>query len=132
VALSAAGIAWFRGDPGWIVAAILRRRLRRLPLDPESLETFTRDYLASRERYRATLTRLAPLAWPLRVLSPYRFLPLGHPLRRLEDNVVSRYLLSTDFFQNGSNESRTPRYVGFHEPLDRPCANPFAQRPDPP
>ena len=39
--------------------------------------------------------------------------------------LVSTYLLSTDFFRNEMDESRVIRYVGLYDPYQRPCANPF-------
>jgi hypothetical protein len=51
---------------------------------------------------------------------------MGHPLRRLEDNIVTEYLLSTDFFFHDADESREVRYLSFYEPRLAPCRNPFA------
>ena len=130
VAVGASAWSWFRGDPEAIVLAILRRRVGFLEPPEEMLRTFASDYLVSRASYRGTLARLSLLAVPLRFASPYRALPMGNPLRRLEDNMVSQFLLSTDFFAKGADEDRTPRYVGFNDPAQRPCRNPFATRPD--
>lgn len=132
VAAGVAGWSWLRGDASWVVVAIVRRRLGFLGVGGESLDRFAQDYLDSRAEFRGTLTRLAFLALPLRWGSPYDLLSLGHPLRRLEDNVVSQFLQSTDFFENGADETRTPIYLGFHDPARRPCRNPFATRPDGP
>jgi hypothetical protein len=132
VAAGAVTWSWLRGDATWVVKAIVRRRLGFLAVGDETLERFATDYLESRAEFRGTLTRLAFLALPLRIGTPYGFLPLGHPLRRLEDNVVSQFLLSTDFFENGADPKRAPKYVGFADPTVRPCRNPFARRPDSP
>ena len=35
-----------------------------------------------------------------------------------------RFLLSTDFFQNGADESRFIRYASFYDPYVSPCWNP--------
>ena len=131
VAAGTAAWSWLRGDPAAIVIAVVRRRLGFLEPTAETLDAFARDYLDTRSRYRGTLAKLAFLAGPLRIYSPYDRLPMGHALRRLEDNVVSHFLLSTDFFEYGADESRAPLYVGFHDPSERPCRNPFARRPDP-
>ena len=39
--------------------------------------------------------------------------------------VPSRFLLSTDFFQNGADESRPVNYVAFHGAYTTPCYNPL-------
>ncbi|MDP6977789.1 MAG: hypothetical protein QF570_04190 [Myxococcota bacterium] len=38
----------------------------------------------------------------------------------------SRFLASTDFFQNGADESRALTYVSYYDPYVSPCYNPFA------
>jgi hypothetical protein len=44
-------------------------------------------------------------------------------------NLVPAYLLSTDFFLNGEDESRPPIFVAFYDPYVSPCYNPLAQLP---
>jgi len=50
-------------------------------------------------------------------------------VRRLRDGEVafplSHFLLSTDFFVNGADESRVVQYVAYHDKT-LPCSNPFA------
>ena len=45
--------------------------------------------------------------------------------RPLSPDVYTRYLLSTDFFKNGADESRLVSYIGFYDPAVTPCNNPF-------
>ncbi len=42
-------------------------------------------------------------------------------------NLVARYLLSTDFFPNGADESRPLDYVEFYDPYISPCYNPLVE-----
>jgi hypothetical protein len=44
-----------------------------------------------------------------------------------EPEVYERYLLSTDFFQHGADESRTPGYVTYYDPYLSPCWNPCVE-----
>lgn len=44
-----------------------------------------------------------------------------------EPEVFGRYLLSTDFFQHGADESRTLHYVAFYDPYVSPCWNPCVE-----
>lgn len=37
----------------------------------------------------------------------------------------TRFLASTDFFQNGADEARPLRYVAFYDPYVSSCYNPF-------
>ena len=40
--------------------------------------------------------------------------------------LVTAYLLSSDFFQNKMDEKRTIKYVGLYDPYSRPCSHPFS------
>jgi len=118
------------GDPRSVVVAILLRRLGFLRIDEEVFREFAGDYLRTRSEYEGRLSLLSIAALPLTRVTPYRLLPMGHPLRRLEDNVVTRFLMSTDFFQHGADEARPISYVGFYDPLRTPCRNFVARRRD--
>ncbi len=48
-------------------------------------------------------------------------------LTELDDDFFSRFLMSTDFFQNGGDESRDLQYVAIYGPSITPCYNPLAQ-----
>lgn len=41
--------------------------------------------------------------------------------------MFERFLLSTDFFLNGADESRTVRYLALHDPYVSPCWAPFGR-----
>jgi len=43
------------------------------------------------------------------------------------DDFYTRFLLSTDFFQNGGDESRTLSYVALYGPAITLCYNPLAR-----
>jgi hypothetical protein len=43
-------------------------------------------------------------------------------------SVYMRFLMSTDFFQHGADESRTIGYALFYEPTITPCYNPFTSQ----
>ena len=40
--------------------------------------------------------------------------------------LTQRFLMSTDFFQNGGREDRIIGYVALYDPYLTPCYNPFA------
>jgi hypothetical protein len=117
---------WRYGEPTKIIVAILRRRVGYLKHETGSFERFAREYIDFKAEHAAQLARLSVIALPYTYATLYRWLPMGHPLRRLEDNVVTQYLLSTDFFFHDADESREVRYLSFYEPHLAPCRNPFA------
>jgi hypothetical protein len=79
----------------------LKAHFDYLTLDPDGIALYFADYA----RYRGGVPR-------------YR--PLSH-------DVFTRYLLSTDFFRHGADESRVVRYVGLYDPDNAPCNNPLAR-----
>ncbi|HEX2341287.1 MAG TPA: hypothetical protein VHI98_12485 [Vicinamibacterales bacterium] len=79
----------------------LRAHFDYLELDPDSV----RSYFADCGRYRHGFSRRLPLA----------------------PDVYTNYLLSTDFFRHGGDESRRVRYVGYYDPAVTPCNNPLAR-----
>lgn len=113
------------GKPSKIIIAILKRRVGYLKTEAGSFERFAREYVSYKSEYARQLARLSVVALPFTYVTLYRWLPMGHPLRRLEDNVVTKYLLSTDFFLRGGDESREVKYLSFYEPQLAPCRNPF-------
>jgi hypothetical protein len=117
---------WRFGKPTKIIIAILKRRVGYLKTEARSFERFATEYVDYKREYVAQLARLSVIALPFTYVTLYRWLPMGHPLRRLEDNVVTKYLLSSDFFMHGADESRTVKYLSFYEPQHVPCRNPFA------
>ena len=123
--------AWFkhrRGDATDLVVAILKRRVGYLKTPPGSFEEFAKAYVEEKKDHRQTLRSLSVLALPLTYFTVYPMLPMGHGLRRLENTVVSIYLLSTDFFQHGADETRELHYVAYFNPERVACRHPFARR----
>lgn len=105
-----------------LIISVLHRRLGYLNLDEGSLNQFSTDFI---DDY-GTLGLQG------------RLLALGRPalglienvqedeVSRFEDRVVSKYLLSTDFFRNNADEALPVRYVVYYNPYKVACANPFA------
>ncbi|MFA0960568.1 hypothetical protein AB9P05_02050 [Roseivirga sp. BDSF3-8] len=53
-------------------------------------------------------------------------LPYEHKYLQMRDDLVGKFLLSTDFFINKMNTTRTVKYLGLYDPYSRPCTNPFS------
>jgi hypothetical protein len=100
-------VAWLVRRSGARLLAIvqspaqqLRTHFDYLDLDPAGVDR----YLDDCRRYQTNFSRWVPL----------------HP------DVHTRYLLSTDFFRHGADESRRVHYVGYFDPSVTPCNNPLA------
>jgi hypothetical protein len=132
-AVGAAGLgAWGLGRLGFQleVASILRRRLGFLKLDDGGIRAFAKD------QTRATFGKKIPTWNRLRYHLQSSVAPSFKRFHRsadtrsrmggFEDALVATYLLSSDFFWNRSDESRSVNYVAYYDPI-RPCSNPFAR-----
>jgi len=124
--LGAGGWRFFRAHDEDAILMVLRKRLDYLKLDPAGMQAFARD-LASRKLLSRTRLRLMMTFGPLYRrfdLNGQNFLAVA--IRHGEERIVSNYLLSSDFFINGADQSRIVQYLGFYDPLHA-CSNPFAQ-----
>jgi hypothetical protein len=107
----------------------IRRRLGFLRFDDAGLHAFAKDYIRTMLAKRPSWYR-----WK------YHFYTLFHkPVarwgmssdrrsrrERMEDNLATLFLLSSDFFVKGADESRVIQYLNFYDPL-RGCNSPFAR-----
>jgi hypothetical protein len=120
----ALGWRFFGGSEEDGVAVIVHKRLDYLKLDPAGVRQFSRDYAERRLISGAKLRAIAGAA------AAYQRLDfLAGIVRHGEDRIVTKYLLSSDFFRSGADESRTVHYLGFFDPL-RSCGNPWARAVD--
>jgi len=127
--LAALGFAGGRLGIEAEIAAGIRQRLGFLKLDEAGVHAFAVDQVNTLLAKRPTLNRLK-----------YHFLSTVAPsftryeratvkrsrLEQMMDTFASTYLLSTDFFSRGADESRVVKYVAYYDPM-LACGNPFAR-----
>lgn len=119
-----------RGSEEDAIIAVLRKRLDYLILDEQGLRAYARD-LVGRQVVSSTKLRLIEVAAPIYTyldVSSYENV-LSQVVRHGEERVASLYLLSSDFFLNGADDTRIVRYRGYYDPIRQPraCENPFAR-----
>lgn len=112
------------------IVDIIRKRLPYLKLDPNGVNAFARD-LVKRNIINGGKLRLIDMAGPVYtgISSHLGHNALSHNFKHGEERIATMYLLSTDFFRNGHDESKVVRYVEFYEPFVtiHPCSTPFAR-----
>jgi hypothetical protein len=116
------------------IASAVRRKLSFLRLDEAGLQAFATAQIAAlaakrpswyRWKYHFHQLFVRPVAqWGISTDTRSR-------RDRLEDNFATQYLLSSDFFTNGADESRVVKFVVLWDP-NLPCGNPFARPPTDP
>jgi hypothetical protein len=130
-AAAAAFAAWefARAGNESAIEMVVRKRLDYLTLDPDGVRRFAHDIAAlhviSRLR-TGLLLGIGPIYTRFSLSSGNN--AAAHTLRHGEDRIVSCYLISSDFFINGADESRVVKYLGMLDPLHA-CGNPFARSP---
>jgi hypothetical protein len=111
------------------IIMVLRKRLWFLQLDEEGVQQFATD-----------LAELAVVSEPklkmIQATAPlYRRIDftgrhsVAMTLRHGEERIVSAYLLASDFFHNGADETKVVRYLRLYQPaknLDA-CSAPFSR-----
>ena len=112
------------------IVDIVRKRLYYLKLDPTGVNAFARD-LVKRKIISGGKLRLIDMAGPVytQLSSHIGNNALAHNFKHGEERIASMYLMSTDFFRNGYDESKVVRYIEFYEPFVRlhACQTPFAR-----
>ena len=115
--LAGGALAWKafrRREPrGSAIARVLEDSLGYLQIVEEDRERFARDF-----------ARGAPMAEG-RLAERNRW--SGARLEALEERICTSFLMSSDFFRNGADESRPVRYLALYDPPKVGCTNPFAR-----
>lgn len=95
---------------------IIIKELDYLKLDKTGVEKYVEDY------YKLVhLNYFSQMKWKF-----FYFLKIDAENSNSIKDVVSYYLLSTDFFYNNMDESRVVNYLGFYNPYKTPCGRPFS------
>jgi hypothetical protein len=114
------------------IASAVRRRLSILKLDEAGLHAFAKDQIGALLAKRPTWKRLKTRLRSALAKAPVVHFGISTDRRtrreRLEDNLATVFLLSSDFFWNGADESRVVKYRELYDPM-RACGNPFARSP---
>ena len=120
---------YLRSTEEGAIVDIVQKRLYYLKLEPNGVSAFAKD-LVKRKIISNRKLRLIDMAGPVytQLSSHLGHNSLAQNFKHGEERIVSMYLLSTDFFQNGHDESKVVRYIEFYEPFVkiRPCNTPFA------
>jgi hypothetical protein len=108
----------------------IRRRLPFLKFDTAGLHRFAKDYEGVMLQKRPSWYRWKYHFHNLFNKPPAAQWGISNDKRNrkehLEDDLATLYLLSSDFFANGADESRVIQYLAYYDPM-KPCNNWFAR-----
>ena len=114
-----------------LIVRIVRRRLPDLAIDPRALDQFADDYLSWDRTTPAYLVRALELVAPVALSDGLAFAipgPARRAIEQYERKVLTRFFLSTDFFEPGRAQGSAVTYLAFADPYAIGCANPLANR----
>jgi len=130
VAAAAVGILGAEFATETEIVSAIRRRLPFLRFDDAGLHRFAKDYEGVMLQKRPSWYRWKYHFHSLFAKPPAAQWGISNDTRsrreHLEDDWATLFLLSSDFFANKSDESRTIQYVQFYDPTV-PCNNWFAR-----
>ena len=113
-----------------IIFAIFEKRLSYLKWDKAQVMTFIKDFITypGNQEYLEKVRYLS-FFYPLYVhtgwLESTSF--ATNKIRNFEERIVTQFLLSTNFFREGADETKPVKYLYYYDPYKTPCQNPFAQ-----
>jgi hypothetical protein len=127
-ALLAGVIGWraAASSPESAVSKVIHKKLGYLKLDAEGVRRFAADLVVRKAISPARLRAIDAAGALYTGLSMSHDGALDNAVRHGEDRIVTQYLISSDFFKNGADKSRTVQYLGYYDPLVA-CNNPFAR-----
>ncbi len=97
-----------------VVERKIRQELSFMKLDENGVREFVSEYTKN-------------MSWKTKLaLKSFALSPLTSRQSRKIHRLMTMYILSTDFFDNGMDESRTVKYIAIYDPQGRPCINPFS------
>ena len=103
------------------VQSIIKRELDYLIIDAKGLAQFSTDYI----EYVKTFPLLSQQKFRMNIASA-NFLKKNAQNSLTIEGIVTGFLLSTDFFVNRMDETKTIKYIGLRDKNKAACFNPFS------
>lgn len=111
-----------------VVVQMLKKDLVHLKINPDSFEKFVKeadekDHWAGKffDWKKKQFVRFGFIVDSLLPSFPYKYKYVQY-----RSDIVGDFLLSTNFFMNKMDSSKTIDYIGLYNPYARPCSNPFS------
>lgn len=118
---------WFARSSRSFLRGILYERLSYVSAPEGVVEQFLDDALrVIREDDLNRATYFSAFAIVLYPFERLGWMEYSESLEEFKEGLARQFLLSTDFFYGKTENSAELRYLGWHNPYERPCANPFA------
>lgn len=110
-----ASIYFFTGTLNRYAVLLILKELNYLKLESGSVEQYVTDYFQNSNN----------AVMKMKLKSTY-YLNISWESSNTLKEIIKYFLLSTDFFINKMDESKTVKYLGLYSPYKSPVPNPFA------
>ena len=122
------GIGYYLNNVSYekLIKKAIYKRLHYLRLDSKGVESFAADYSEKYQKSKITLISI-DAAVIVQESFPW-FSKLNDRVNSYEDYIIIKFLESSDFFINNSDESKPVNYISINlsDPYMSPCLNHFA------
>ena len=110
-----ASVYFVSGSVSEYAVLLIKKQLDYLKLEPGIVEQYVHDY------FQNSNNAMMRLKWK----STY-YLNISCENSNTLKDLIKYFLLSTDFFINKMDETKTVKYLGLYSPYKSPVPNPFA------
>lgn len=109
-----------------VISNILVKGLEGMKVDPSEIEKYARDLTKTKALNISFANTQLISMYHTYTIEPFLF-PFNKRYSRLRRDIVTNFLLSTDFFINKMDEQKEIKYTGaIYDIYRTACANPFS------
>ena len=112
------------------IFAVFEKRLSYLKWDKTEVMTFIKDFLAGTQKDKKYLRKIKRLSlfYPLYAhTNCLEKTSIASKIRSFEERIATKFLMSSNFFREGADDTKPVKYLSYYDPYKMPCQNPFAQ-----
>jgi len=109
-----------------LIQKAIYTRLHYLKLDAQGVSAFAKDYAENYYKSKKTIISIDLAVTANEIFPDYD--QLSERVHSYEDYIIIKFLQSSNFFTNGSDEDKPVEYLGIKQtdPYYAFCTNPFA------
>ncbi len=112
------------------IFTVFEKRLAYLKWDKKEVMDFIQDFMVNIDNQIYIKGKLNKFSFLYPLYNYTNLLdktPFASKIRSFEEKVVTNFLMSTDFFRNGADETKPVKYLFYYDPYAAPCQNPLAE-----
>lgn len=112
------------------IFTVFEKRLSYLKWDKTEVMIFIQDFMANIDNKIYIQNKLNKFSFLYPLYNYTNLLdktPFASKIRSFEEKVVTNFLLSTNFFREGADETKPVKYLFYYDPYKAPCQNPLVK-----